>query len=339
MSDQPSFSLVNLGPYSKPVDTFIKKVSGFIGGAFEPNQIKRVAKAEAEAAVIIAESEILISDLQRRAAHRWLKEEERHQRNMEEITTKAIPLLKDDADPAAMEDDWIASLFDKSRNVSDSEMQVLWARILAGEANAPGTFSMKTINILSSIDKTDAKAFAKLCAFVWVLELESEIEFVPLVLDVNAAIYGKYGIDFVTLCNLESMGLLFLDQMADLGFFPDRTCPRPESPKKWIARYQGRQLLLDLPKNANKSVRIGHTFFTRTGKELFRICESKPVDGFFEYISEEWKQYLSEVDKSEEDKIGAGYAILEELVGFIESDSVDGSVNHDDLIYELRSKQ
>ena len=90
-----------------------------------------------------------------------------------------------------MEDDWIASLFDKSRVVSDSEMQVLWARILAGEANVPGSYSMKTINILSSIDKTDAKAFAKLCAFVWVLELESEIEVVPLVLDVTAEFTGS----------------------------------------------------------------------------------------------------------------------------------------------------
>ena len=33
------------------------------------------------------------------------------------------------------------------------------------------------------------------------------------------------------------------------------------------------------------------------------------------------------------------YAILDEMVGFVESDSTDGSVNHDDLIYELRTKQ
>ena len=35
-----------------------------------------------------------------------------------------------------MEEDWIANFFDKCRIVSDSEMQSLWARVLAGEANA-----------------------------------------------------------------------------------------------------------------------------------------------------------------------------------------------------------
>ena len=33
-----------------------------------------------------------------------------------------------------------------------------------------------------------------------------------------------------------------------------------------------------------------------------------------------------------------GYAILNEMVGFCESDQTDGSVNHDEVIYELRSK-
>ena len=48
MSDDNSTSLVNLGNFSKPANTLIQKVSSAIGGVFEPWQIKRVAKAEAE---------------------------------------------------------------------------------------------------------------------------------------------------------------------------------------------------------------------------------------------------------------------------------------------------
>ena len=36
--------------------------------------------------------------------------------------------------------------------------------------------------------------------------------------------------------------------------------------------------------------------------------------------------------------IEKGYAILDELVGFCQSDRTDGSVNHDEAIYGLRSK-
>lgn len=41
----------------------------------------------------------------------------------------------------------------------------------------------------------------------------------------------------------------------------------------------------------------------------------------------------------EQDKVEEGYAILDELVGFCESDQTDGSVNHDEAIYGLRSKR
>lgn len=34
----------------------------------------------------------------------------------------------------------------------------------------------------------------------------------------------------------------------------------------------------------------------------------------------------------------AGYAILDEMIGMAESDRTDGSVNHDEVIYELQSK-
>lgn len=40
----------------------------------------------------------------------------------------------------------------------------------------------------------------------------------------------------------------------------------------------------------------------------------------------------------EENNTDRGYTILSEMVGFAESDSTDGSVNHDEVIYELDSK-
>ena len=52
MSPDISNSLINLGDLLKPADTLIKKVSNAVGGFFAPWQIKRVAKAEAEAALM-----------------------------------------------------------------------------------------------------------------------------------------------------------------------------------------------------------------------------------------------------------------------------------------------
>ena len=189
MSRENSSSFINLGDLGKPANTLVKKVSYAVGGFFAPYQVKRLAKAEAEAAITKAQSEIEITDLHRRTVHRWIEEEAQRQKNMEDITNKALPQLNEKANPDSMENDWLVNFFDKSRIVSDNEMQSLWSRVLAGEANNPGTYSKRTVNFLSDLDKVDAALFTKLCGFTWFIG-----NLVPLVFDVNAEIYKKTGL-------------------------------------------------------------------------------------------------------------------------------------------------
>ncbi|MGT0150150.1 hypothetical protein ACT691_14130 [Vibrio metschnikovii] len=94
MSDDNSTSLVNLGEISKPANTLIEKVSSAIGGVFEPWQIKRITKAEAEANLIKAESEIQITDMHRRAMHRFVEEEAKRQENMRKSLKNLFLFLK-----------------------------------------------------------------------------------------------------------------------------------------------------------------------------------------------------------------------------------------------------
>src|SRR5205814_1744582 len=143
-----------------------------------------------------------------------IEEEARYQENIESITAKALPQLKEASDPNAMEDDWVTNFFDKSRIVSDAEMQDLWSRVLAGEANAPGTYSKRTVNSLADLDKVDADLFSKLCGFAWILDT-----YVPLVFDSTAAIYERHGIDFPALIHLESIGLIQFNSLAGFKLY------------------------------------------------------------------------------------------------------------------------
>lgn len=198
MTDGP---LANIGDLTKPATVLIEKISDAVGGIFKPYQIVRVAKAEAEADRIRAEVQIQVTDLQRRAMYRFLQEEAQKQANIEGITQRALPLLKDEATPENVANDWIANFFNQSRIVSDEDMQQLWARILAGEANAPGTFSRRTVNLLADLDKRDAELFTRLCGFGWMIG-----NVVPLVFDVQLAIYNDQGITFNSLSHLEALG-------------------------------------------------------------------------------------------------------------------------------------
>lgn len=280
MSDDNSTSLVNLGELSKPANTLIEKVSSAIGGVFEPWQIKRIAKAEAEASLIKIESEIQITDLHRRAMHRFVEEEANRQENMEEITKKSILLIEEKSDPAKMEDDWVTNFFDKSRIVSDEDMQALWANVLAGEANKPGSFSRRTVNLLSDLDKRDAELFQTLCRFGWDVG-----EFTPVIFDRGAPIYNNLGINFTSLSHLDSLGLIRSNALTGFGM--------TVFSKSFAVAYFGQPLQLVIKEGQENKIPIGGIILTQAGKELAQIVKVPGVQGFYDYVKEQWKSHAS----------------------------------------------
>ena len=191
MSDNP---LMNIGDLAEPAKALIEKIADATGTLYEPKHIVEVAKAQAEAAkiqaeaeieiaksksevaIIQAESEIEITDRQRRAAQRWFAEQEQQQASIENTIIKAIPQLNEDADPHAIENDWITKFFGKSRLISDDKMQDLWASILAGEANRAGSFSSKTLTTLADMDQRVAVLFNTFCSLC-IVNLDNPILF------------------------------------------------------------------------------------------------------------------------------------------------------------------
>lgn len=270
-------SLVGIGDLGKPATVLIEKISDAVGGIFRPCQVVRLAKAEAEAERIRAESQIAITDLHRRAFHRWLDEEAKKQSNMEEITRQALPLLEDKAEPDKIEDDWITNFFDKSRLISDSDMQVLWSKILAGEANSPGRFSKRTVNFLSSLDKSDAKLFTDFCTFCWAI-MDS---LVPLVMDVQDDVYQNHGLSFSVAKHLDSIGLISFNSVTGYALKklgPDLT-----------AYYYGQPTYLKFAAEQNNDLDIGSVLLTKIGQELASISGSKPDSEFREYVLAKWR--------------------------------------------------
>jgi hypothetical protein len=259
---------------SEAARALIEKIAEGIGGYFRPFQIRRVAEAEAEAEIIRTKAHIKSDELQRRALARFVAEEGKKQDNIEEITRKAIPLLSESANPVAIEDDWIANFFDKCRIISDDEMQVLWSKVLAGEANSPGRFSKRTVNSLGSLDKRDAEIFAAVCGFVWELG-----ESYPLIFDYQASIYIERGVNFGTLSHLDDIGLIS---------FESAGLRKTKLPREVVATYYGTPLRIEFKKAADNELEIGMAIMTRTGQQLSGICGARPVEDFFNYVIEWW---------------------------------------------------
>ncbi len=196
---------------AKPVDTLIKKISEAAGILYEPTRIRRKSKAEADAVVIAAKAEMEIEDLQeKRILEGLLAREKKYQENTARIVDEAMRDLKEDADPGGMDDDWVANFFDKARLVSDAEMQSLWACVLSGEANGPGSYAKRTVNLIAELDKRDAEQFTRLCGFVCVVGGMP----VPLIFDNTAEVYTRQGVNYEALNHLDSIGLVNFNDIA-----------------------------------------------------------------------------------------------------------------------------
>lgn len=276
-------SLINLGDLSKPATVLIEKISAAVGALYEPRQIKRIAQAEAEAEKIKALAQIEISAIQQRALIRMVQEEGRNQENIERITAGAAEQLDSNADPSKMENDWIANFFEKCKTISDSEMQSLWSALLAGEANRPGTFSKRTIELVSSLDKQDAALFTKLCGFAI---FGGEV--FPIVLDHNAELYRKAGINFAALNHLESIGLIRYGGI--------QTFLLEHLPQRFAFTYFGKPLLFQMTAPSENKLEIGMVMLTKAGQQLARICGATPVPEFPAYLVSEYKKKGVQVD-------------------------------------------
>jgi hypothetical protein len=273
-------SIVNLGDLTKPATTLIEKISDAIGGIFRPYQIRRLAQAEAEAEKIKAVSQIEITDLQRRAVRRFFAEEAIKQANIEAIAQKALPELRDDAHPEQMENDWIANFFDKCRLISDEEMQSLWSRLLAGQANSPGRYSKRTVNLLAEMDKADAEMFRILCSFRWTIDEHC----FPLIYGYRDSIYAERGISFAGLKHLESTGLISFDPRTAFGeTFNSNVIS--------VSYYSDRYTVESSAADGAWELNLGSAFFSQSGEQLSAICGARSVPGFRDHVIDKWRSW------------------------------------------------
>ena len=121
--------------------------------------------------------------------------------NMKQIVSEAERIVRDSKWQIAgyTKVDWINIYFESAKNASDTYMQGAWAKVLAIEMAAPGSFSFKTLDVLKNLSSKEFQIFEKLAS----LELH------------HAIIKGDYldalGLNWETLQRLKDFGLISLD--------------------------------------------------------------------------------------------------------------------------------
>ncbi len=276
--------LAAFGPLSQVARSLIEKISEAITGFAKPWQTRRVARAEADAKIILAKADVEVDEISARATVRLFREAQFHQSNIEAVIGAALPLLLEAANPANMDNDWISNFFTKCRIASNEEMQSFWASILAGEANKPGSFSRRTVAVMSELDKNEARQFELVCSIaakISTVEGDSSpffIEAQPLVLG-PFAFYENLGLYSSIFGDLDTAGLL---EYTNIGFGP-----RGEHPSFSI-EHNGGRLHISGMSERKLPLMLGRVSFSKAGKELAPICHVKPADGLLEHLEQAW---------------------------------------------------
>lgn len=86
-------------------------------------------------------------------------------RNIQDVMLRAAEELRDGIVPDdPVDHDWAARFFNEVQDISSEQMQILWARLLAGQARNPGSVSVRTLSVLKNLDQDTAELFRVLCS-------------------------------------------------------------------------------------------------------------------------------------------------------------------------------
>lgn len=152
----------------------LAKLAETVGGWFGWNAraIEHNAEAEAYATVrkVDAENAANLARLQgeEQVESYILTREKRKMNNVQNVVEQAQQYFVDgeQVSDEPVNQDWLNRFFNIVEDVSDAEMQQLWARILAGEVKKTKSYSLRTLEVLRNMTKEEANLFVKAKAYV-----------------------------------------------------------------------------------------------------------------------------------------------------------------------------
>lgn len=86
----------------------------------------------------------------------------REHKNKTQIVDKAISLLEKGDNPEQLDNDWVLRFFEFCKNVSNEDLQYVWAKVLANECKENFNNSFKLLNTISEISSNEINLIKKI---------------------------------------------------------------------------------------------------------------------------------------------------------------------------------
>jgi len=286
----------DLAGLSEPLKRLIEVAAEGIGAISRPFLTKANAKAKAfeiqTVAQAIADSQKLLgtmkyeegkiiiesapnqdilataeSAIEQRIIMRVAYQQAKKQSNIEQVVQYAADELKAEQEVTQEkpDSDWVTRFFDISEDISADHMQILWGKILAGEIKRPGSYSLRTLELLKNINQQEAELFVR--AGKIAIATSNKV-FIPNP-DEGKYLAEKFGLSFTDLLSLREIGLLVTN---DLQF--QLTASTENSQTVFTS---GRTCIVVNRAKDTPPQSLTCIVFTEIGKQLFQLIEQSSL--------------------------------------------------------------
>lgn len=300
--------LVGIG---KASEKLLDVVSSACGTLYRPTAIRREARAKAEEIRLLgraeadvkaekirivglaeAENRLLAADtdlaLLQRAKARLVAREIQHQTNIENIAQIALAEMPAAVSETPVDEDWKFHFFKVAEDITDSDMQALWGKILAGEVASPGSYSRRTLEVLRNLSKREAELFERVCSLAftrgWMVRLIPTQPPIEAMLPGHTSLdFKEFGVSLDDLLMLESAGLLVAnDGLTSTLPFANQT--GVDNKQQIATLYNGIAVVFELA--AGVPLTLETYVFTSAGKELQGLIKPNPNLGYLRRLAE-----------------------------------------------------
>jgi hypothetical protein len=191
--------------------------------------------------------------------------------NLEQVAAFAIDEASEDetemADDEPIDPDWFAQWRNRAQDVSNEDMQRLWAKVLTGQTRTSGEFSIHAMDLLSRMSREDAELFAKLGECT----ADYAVVFAP---SSTNPYLEELGLSFGHLLYLQEIGVLSgISAGRDRMNREIKVVIQPDGLRAAVIRI-GQHLLTVIPKDEKlEKLSIPGYKVTRVGAQLLKLAQ------------------------------------------------------------------
>jgi uncharacterized repeat protein (TIGR03899 family) len=259
----------------KIIATAVKQNFQMTGG-IEYKEERIAISSQKELPVVNNQTLFINPPLEDRTLERLNFQEAKKQLNIENVTAFAAEQLKNEqpVTDEPLDEDWTTRFFKIAEEVSNEEMQAIWGKILAGEIKQPKSYSLRTLELIRNLSKSEADIFMKVANFA----IKSGSKNYIFIGKDEKVMTEKFNVSYMEIAALTESGLIQSGTFVNHHLLQQTS----DSQRVFVA---GDIIILANIKANTPTIMMPVYVFSNSGNELLKLINATPSMDYLTYFA------------------------------------------------------